>query len=50
MKQIQSLKLTTIKGGGCYKYLRRMDRNYRRGNDDAALVNFIEYLDCMGQF
>jgi|APTNR8051073442_1049403.scaffolds.fasta_scaffold04971_6 hypothetical protein len=50
MKNLSSVsQLTKIKGGGCYKYLRRMDRDLRRGNDDAATAHFFEYLDCMSK-
>lgn len=47
MKKLNANKLTEIKGGGCYKYLRRMDRALRRGQDEAATDLFREYGACM---
>ena len=47
MKKLNLVQLANAKGSGCFKYLRRMDRDIHRGNDDQATAHFYEYLNCM---
>lgn len=47
MTRIENKELQSIKGSGCYKYLRRFHRHTRKDNGDKAAENFAKYIDCM---